>query len=60
MRVNNGKYHANKNNELKQKLNKIRQYTDGNQFSIALQLLNELNEEFSNNPYYIFDGYLLL
>lgn len=55
MRVNNGKYHANKNNELKQKLNKIRQYTDGNQFSIALQLLNELNEEFSNNPYYIFE-----
>lgn len=55
MKVSNGKYNANKNNELKHKLNKIRQYTDGNQFSIALQLLNELNEEFSNNPYYIFE-----
>lgn len=55
MNVSNVKYNANKNNELKQKLNKIRQYTNGNQFSIALQLLNELNEEFSNNPYYIFE-----
>lgn len=53
--MKNRTYYENKNYALKQKLNEIRRYTNDKNFTIAFQLLNDLSEEFSNNPYYIFE-----